>query len=723
MPGYLLKILPVTFIFLFLSNCTGDNARISSGVKSFHREWPANTLFMNSTSRSMMTTDTGITLENQILIEDDAPACGYSSKEGSVEVLKKGVLIKKILILNEIPAGPAWIAMLVYPDFPPQPNNGRHLLFTVNGHKIKYEVRHFWTDVPVPASFLHRGENIITVHTFEPDTRFKTWVALDENYRFGSVDRLHHPNRSARSTDGGKTWDFDHLGEKGIVDGEYPIRLKISNYHPSGWLLSPVIDMAANSDEDGIKQPVIIEKAKIKLQGQSPGKTHLEVQARSGPVPFTDAGDWEGWQLCKNGKIAKTLLKNRFLQFKVIFRTSSPETSPLLKSVYLDTRYKTENKDLLNGIEVASLINHPLINSSFEFEYENPLHPKLKALRAKYKLDEVIKGAGSEFEKMLKLKTWVAGQWHWHLLKPDAPPVKWDAGEILKTNGGYCLHYSIVFMQVLQSFGFKARVINANYAVWGGHEMTEVWSSQFGKWIVLDANFDTYFADKKTGIPLNTLELHNIFLETYYPGEVIDRNDWSREDLVKRVQAKGAPKSVVCITGGGANGGTISNYSWDRPVVELYPYCGGYGLLSTGYFRLLPRSNFLSKPYPVPLNHGRTHWGWTGYYNWYDKQTPRAPEYNLFTNRPNDLYPNLNEVYFSAMVNAPGKLFVSLATNSPCFDHYRVNANGNVTALKDDHYSLDLVPGRNDLKIQVIDVMGNHGPVSELSVIYNPAKE
>ncbi len=706
-----------------LYNCTGDQANDLSEMNSYRLEYSAGDLFKNSTSRGMMLSNAGITLENQILIEDDAPACGYSSKEGSIEILKENVVIKKILKIEETPVGPAWIAMLVYPDFPEKANNGRHLLFTVNGHEIKYEVRHFWTDVPVPVSFLHQGDNTITVRTLEPDTRFKTWIALDENYRFGSVDRLHHPNRSARSVDNGKTWDFDHLGEKGIVDGEYPIRLKLSNYHTSGWLQSPIIDMATNSNIDDIKQPVIIEKAKINLQNQLPENTRIEIKARTGATHFISADTWKAWEICANGKIPQSLLKNRFLQFGITFITRAPAKSPLLKKVELETRYRLKKKNASQNIKVVELVNKPKILSSFAFEYENPFHPRLKEFRAKYKLDNVIEGSKTEFEKMLKLKSWVARQWNWHLLSPDSGPIKWDALKILNSGGGYCLHYSIVLMQVLQSFGFNARVVNANYAVWGGHEMTEVWSNDFGKWIVLDANFDTYFADKKTGVPLNTLELHNLFLATYYPNEIIDRNNWSREDLVKRVQSKGEPPSIVCVTGGGAKGGTIREYDWYKPVVELYPYCGGYGFLSTGYFRILPRSNFLSKPTPLPLNHGMTHWGWTGYYNWYDKQTPRAPEYNLFTNRSNDLYWNLNEVDFSATIEARDKLLITMTTNSPNFDHYELNINGITKTLKNDHYLLNLVPGRNDVEMQVVGKMNNKGPVSKLDVIYSqPSK-
>lgn len=723
---YLVRLLLIFSVVPFLCNCGGDQANSSSEGNSYQLEFSAETLFTNSTSRGMMMSNDGITLENQILIEDDAPACGYSSKEGSIEVLKEGVAVKKILKIEEIPVGPARIAMLVYPDFPPQPNNGRHLLFTVNGHEIKYEVKHFWTDVPVPVTYLHQGDNIITVRTLEPDTRFKTWIALNENYHIGSSDRLSHPNRSARSVDNGKTWDFDHLGEKGVVDGEYPIRLKLSNYHPSGWLQSPIINMAANSNIDGIKQPVVIENAKLNPEKQLPENTYIEIKARTGTTHFISEDTWEAWEICTNGKIPQSLLKNRFLQFKIVFETNSPSKSPLLKNVNLETRYRIKNKTLSGGIEVADLINKPEILSSFDFEYENPFHPELKKIREKYKLDEVVKGCKTEFEKMLRLKSWVAKQWNWHLLNPGDPNISWDALEILKPDengkacGGFCIHYAIVYMQVLQSFGFQARIVNANYSVWGGHEMTEVWSNEFGKWILMDPNFDTYFADKATGTPLNALELHNIFLEEYYPSEAIDRNNWSRKDFVKRAETKGVPKSIVCVVGGGAKGGTLKEYEWWKPVVELYAYCGGYGFLSTGYFRMLPRSNFLSKPYPIPVNHGRTiHWGWTGYYNWYDKLTPRAQEYSQFTNRPNDLYWNLNEVDFSASIEDQGKLLISLTTNSPNFDHYELNINGTVKILKENHYLLNLVPGRNDVEMQVVGRMNNKGPASKLAVIYS----
>lgn len=715
-------------MMISLFHCTEKSADSIAPRKSLRLEWSAEKLFMNSTSRGVMLVDDGITLENQFLIEDDAPACGYSSEDGSVEVFKEAVVVKKILRLDQVPVSPAKIAMMVYPDFPPEPNNGRHLVFSINGHEITYEVNHFWTDAPVPASYLHPGDNIITVRALEPDTRFKTWISLDQNYHFGAAGRLAHPNRSARSVDGGKTWDFDHLGEKGIVDGEYPIRLKLSNYHSDGWLQSPVIDMAINSDINGLKLPVVLETATIKLQQQSPECTQVELKARTGTTHFVSENTWENWVVCKKGKIPASLLKNRFLQFSITLGTYSPADSPILEKAELETHYRIKNENLSNGIKVTQLVNRPKRLSAFDFQYENPNHPKLKELRTKYQLDKVIAGCDTEFDKMLKLKSWVARQWYWHLLKPEVDIFEWDALKILEPdengeNGGYCLHYAIVYMQALQSFGFNARIVNTNYSIWGGHEMTEVWSNEFGKWVLMDPNFDTYFIDRETGIPLNVLELHNIFLTHYYPNEIIDRNNWSREDFVKRAEFRGMPQSIECVVGGGAKGGALKEYDWWKPVVNLYPYCGGYGLLNTGYFRMLPRNDFLSQPYPIPVNHGRTHWGWTGYYCWYDKQTPRSQEHSQFTNRQNDLYWNLNEVDFSAEIIDQQKLLIMLDTNSPYFDHYKLQVNGTVIPLKENRYELNLVQGSNLLKFQVVDGMNNVGPASILEITYSTLDE
>ena len=191
------------------------------------------------------------------------------------------------------------------------------------------------------------------------------------------------------------------------------------------------------------------------------------------------------------------------------------------------------------------------------------------------KLDDVIADARTEFEKMLRIKGWVARQWNWHLLKPEQDIIEWDAAKIMtpgpdgSIEGGFCLHYAIVLMQALQSFGFPARIVSIDYSVWGGHEVVEAWSNQFGKWVFLDANFDTYFADQATGVPMNVLEMHDIFLKHYLAGKVIDRDEWSREELAKMAHDAGKPASVIGVLGGNARTATLKTSGgtrrWSRP--------------------------------------------------------------------------------------------------------------------------------------------------------------
>src|SRR5690606_331251 len=108
------------------------------------------------------------------------------------------------------------------------------------------------------------------------------------------------------------------------------------------------------------------------------------------------------------------------------------------------------------------------------------------------------------------------------------------------------------------------------------------------------------------------LELHNIFLKEYYPDSVLNRDDWARENFVKKAEKIGKNVPVICEIGGGANSGTLKEYQWWLPTVELYAYSPGLGFLNAGFLHYMPRSNFLSQPYPIPVNEGRTHWPWTG---------------------------------------------------------------------------------------------------------------
>ena len=85
------------------------------------------------------------------------------------------------------------------------------------------------------------------------------------------------------------------------------------------------------------------------------------------------------------------------------------------------------------------------------------------------------------------------------------------------------------------------------------------------KWIMADPNFDSMFYDKKTGIPLNILELHDLFLKTYYPGgKPIERDKWLFEDRNRRANRfDPATLPIAMENGGHAFSGKINqDYVW-----------------------------------------------------------------------------------------------------------------------------------------------------------------
>jgi len=713
---YCLQYLLFPCLIILISGCTQITKieQLSKSQQSFNAE----SLFQSGTSMGLQLSDKGIQNLPHHLIEDDAPGFGYSADgSGSAETITGDVVLKKMLNLAEAPIDTAYIVAMFYPSKPAQPNSGAQLRFIVNGHTLDYTLEHFWTKVPVAPQFLIQGENSITVQARDPQTAFVTYLAVEENFAMGSDTRQSHPNRSAKSVDGGVSWDFDRLGGGDDLDGEYPIRLLLQEPIDSTYLKTKVFDLAPKAMEQGISIPASINMVRFGLYGHDDNPWVGSIVFRTGSSPFVGSS-WSAWQAFDASE--KLTGVARYMQIKISF--SATVLQDALTRLEIVSQYRIDDLKPENTWVVKNLVNYPRIVSSFDFPMENPLHLKLRQLRMEYKLDSVVTGAVTQLDTLRALSSWVAGQWDWYLLPPDREIKEWDALDILdegpdgEQQGGYCLHYAISFMQVVQSFGFPARVVNCNFSIWSGHEMTEVWVSDLRKWILMDANFDIYFADGDSKIPLNTLELHQRFLEHYYPGESINRDDWSRPSFVSRTEHAGKPSNVIGVVGGGAKQGTLSEYEWWKPPLDLSPYCGGFGYLNTGYFRFLPRSDYLSNPTPVPVNHGRTHWGWDGYLCWFDSQTPPSQEHKIFTNREADLYWNLNEVDFAATRLDNSKLHVDMTSNLAPQSHLELRINGIKQILNSSTSIIEVRPGTNNIEMQVRDTLGRTGKISSIEI-------
>ena len=158
-----------------------------------------------------------------------------------------------------------------------------------------------------------------------------------------------------------------------------------------------------------------------------------------------------------------------------------------------------------------------------------------------------------------------------------------------------CSYSNMALQGALLAMGYQARFININSEAISGHEVTEVWSNEFNKWIYLDATRDYYYFDQETGLPLNLLEIHNKLAEQLPRVET-----WQRP-FVPEIGSKIVQQIKIGMREG------------DNPVGIVED---GYHLMETmGYFRIPCRNDFLSHPFPIPIAQGYTMWGWDGYLN------------------------------------------------------------------------------------------------------------
>ena len=699
----------------------------SDTLKSKVETWTAAELWAKSVSQNLKLEDNAIVLEDNLLIENDAAGLG-SIRSEAWDTLSKGRIIRKVLELPVLPAKNAWISMLIYPMVPAEPLSGGKLEFRVNGNKpIIYELRHFWTSVPVPVSYLKKGRNLIELRVHKQNEKFRIPMALNSIIRKAIGQPTSFTGNSERSIDNGKSWKY--AGSSSNI-AEYPIRLKMQAYSKKAWLQTPVINLADNALKEVMYFPITVEVAELNPRILNPEGSKWETRIRSGNTHQPEAGGWTTWQNF-DGSTLPAAEKHRFVQLEYSIDPGTGNGTPKIMGLELKSKWRSNSTS--TSIFITEVKNYPLIRSSFDFVHENPTLPELQEFRKQFKLDQVVDGAKTEWEKIKRLRAWTAANWDWFLPNSEFEDfLSWDASKILSgptapgnlsKRGGNCLHYAIVFAQACQSFGIPARIVNTNYAIWGGHELVEVWSRDYEKWIMADPNFDTMFYDKKIGIPLNILELHDLFLKTYYPaGEIIDRDKWSFEDRdmrANRINPNDLP--IAMEVGGNAYSGQIKNdYVWWKSTFNKSNpgYSGGYGFYNTAEVRWLPRSNWLSQKLPLPVTHGRTHWGWDGYYAWTDNQTPETPEHRYFVRREKDMYGRLFGVDFSVIQISEGLLKINMATDTPGFKHFEIKFNKDIIYEKTSYVSVKLKSGVNAIEIRSVDVLGNQGSKSMLKVNY-----
>ena len=477
------------------------------------------------------------------------------------------------------------------------------------------------------------------------------------------------------------------------------MRVFLEHYVATGSLRMPVFDVG-NLERKPVGR-AIAQTGPIKVWVASDAEPsgRVVVRARTGESYVPDEKNWSEWQLLpeKGGTLESP--RGRYLQIALELSSTDPLQSPRLRAVRIEAA-PVGPDEWTGRLRVIEEHNEKIVRTSIPFEYEPLDHPRLKQLRQAYRLDEVARGATNELDLMLRLAQWACNAWDWpNHITEQYPP--WDALEILKPykdgkpTGGFCLQFNLIFLQACESFGFPGRVISISQGPrqqkcpGGGHEIVELWSNDWKKWVYVDGALAWYIVDDKTGTPLSIRELRQRQLPTL------------RGDPIDPVRVIDAPRT--------------------RNKQFLWKGLGGPEPLNWYLeLRMIPRSNFLQEQSPLPLNQGTEEWTWTGHHVWTDADAPAGLVFGRRVSKRADFDWTLNQAHY--VLNAattPGVFRVHLDTETPSFDGYLAEIDGGEKKSVASSFEWNLHPGSNSLRVRPRNVTGREGIASWIVVEYD----
>jgi hypothetical protein len=647
-------------------------------------------LFEQSVTQHLRLSETGsaVELDAGELYEDDGPASGHSYQPPkNQETITPQTWIRKDLLIPNPQAKAAYLVVLSAEPVEALINGTPQKLGKNQSGRTLFKTYAFNPDI------LRTGRNEIVLRTSG-----KVWIARDDEFAWGSRTRIKHPNRSAKSTDAGQTWDYDHLGPEGKLDGEYGVRIFLDHYLPQGSLTMPVID-AGNLEGKPVGSPISqTGPIKVSAAGEAGLAGHILVRARSGDTYVPTENRWSDWQALGETGGAITNPRGRFVQIAFDFSSPDPLQSPRLRSVRVEAS-PVALDDWAARLRVLEEHNDRIIRTSIPFEYEPLDHPRLQQLRKDYQLDKVIQGAQGELELMLRLAQWANNYWDWPDHITEYYP-RWDALDILrpysdgKPTGGFCQQFNLVFLQACESFGLNGRAVSISQGRWqekfpgGGHEIVELWSNEWKKWVYVDGALAWYIADPNTGVPLSIWELRQRQLPTLRAEPV------PTVRIVDAVRTKN--KQFVWKGLGGPE-----PLNW---YLEL---------------RMIPRSNFLQEKSPLPLNQGTEEWSWTGHYVWSDVEVPAGFLFGHRISKRADFEWTLNQAhYVLEPAKEPGAFRVHLDTETPSFKTFLAEIDAGEKKPVASEFTWTLHPGKNYLRVRSCNVVGREGIPSWISLDY-----
>ncbi|MDA0336036.1 MAG: transglutaminase-like domain-containing protein [bacterium] len=667
--------------------------------------------------------DQHILLCNRVLVEDDATAIGQpegATERSWFELLGAGVRIRKELVVED---GRVHGAQLTWCGVEPE-NNEVPLHLSVNGVDLvrpatKFahpQCRHYYTSdwapshfdnwfvVELPAGALRSGINTIDMWSEAP---WQVMVAADSELSRGSDPPRSPVGRSARSLDNGVSWTPHGLGQKHEISGEYCIRVSLDQHQREGFYRSPAIDVTAEAAAD-IHRRLTVESCTAEWHVAGVGT--VDVRVRFADTPVEDAPGWSDWLAVSGLRGQWPTPAGRWLQFEATLGTQDPTRSPALQGCTIGATLQLAPGDEPRA-RLAELQQGAVTRSSVAYTWEEPA--ALADLRERFELDRVIAGAPTEFAAQLRLMNWAyripiepLNPYAWRY--DDLPQLERDEeGEIRllgpydqPRRAGHCLHCNLTLIAALLSCGYPARWVNISTKHTYGHEVTEVWSNDFDKWVFLDATRDYYMVDPHSGVPLSLRQIADRV------GDVVPQPvTWDRP-IPGQLPGGVSPASV--------------NVAYRRPNHGGPVFADGaeHDMLMIGHLQMPLRNDFATRPHPVPWRVS-SNWGSSAFYCWSSPMFPPKLEYAHTTDRWQDWEPALNRVQLTLSETVEtGVLRIDADTVTPWWDAFEVRLDdGAWQTQTDSRWSWVLHEGVNHLRVRARNRALIRGPESR-AVVY-----
>lgn len=334
----------------------------------------------------------------------------------------------------------------------------------------------------------------------------------------------------------------------------------------------------------------------------------------------------------------------------------------------------------------------PYIESEYtkRFTFDTFENPKLKELRERYHLDEVVAPGKTEFDRQFLLLDWVN-----HRFKKFGKPSCAARGalDVLAAvdegNSFFCSQYGEVMVSAAASMGWVDRPLALRRLDTSGrggsteHTSTEMWSNQYRKWMLFDPTFAMYVvkdgASQQAEVPLSAYEFRQ---EWYY-------HDGKDVTFVLDKDRKRYHKSDMPVLRGRYPG--FGDLVFDAGATDVYAFIGyvpNTDVMTRGFDY---GKMFITKDHLCDAT------------KWHERTNPADPAH--------DPYFPINQAAMTLTADG-ASLRVSLKTLTPNFKTYQARIDGGEWKATQETFAWTPHLGKNALEVKATNRFGVDGPVS-----------